>query len=114
MAEGGDFGYDDTDLDYQLEHDDDDDDQEANTTRPFQPGAASTPYHGGEQHEMGTIHHEQSALPSYDEETPLLSKERKVTNEGIERRLAPKAKRNTLKFSFSRIWGQMVERPKCF
>ena len=72
MPEGGDFGYDDPDLDYQIDHDDDD--QEVNRTRPFQPGAASTPYHGGEQHEMQTKHR-QSRLPdtSYDERTPLLS-----------------------------------------
>ena len=48
MAEGGDFGYDDPDLDNKLDNDDDDDDEkEVDTTRPFQP--ASTPYHGGEQ-----------------------------------------------------------------
>ena len=29
---------------------DDDDEQEVNRTRPFQPGASSTPYHGGEEH----------------------------------------------------------------
>ena len=73
MAEGGDFGHDDPDLDYQIDHDDD---QEVNRTQPFQPGAASTPYHGGEQHEMQTMMHEQSGLPdtSY-EETPLLEPE---------------------------------------
>jgi len=72
MAEGGQFGYEDPDLDYNIDHDDDDE-QEVNTTRPFQPGAASTPYHGGEQHEMQTMMHEQSGLPdtSYAE-TPLL------------------------------------------
>ena len=77
MAEGGDFGYDDPDLDYQIDHDDDDDDdQEVNRTRPFQPGAASTPYHGGEQHEMQTMMHEQEGLPdtSFDE-TPLIEPE---------------------------------------
>ena len=77
MAEGGDFGYDDPDLDYQIDHDDDDDDdQEVNRTQPFQPGAASTPYHGGEQHEMQTMIDEQEGLPdtSYDE-TPLLEPE---------------------------------------
>ena len=77
MAEGGNFGYDDPDLDYQIDHDDDDDDdQEVNRTQPLQPGAASTPYHGGEQHEMQTMMHEQSGLPdtSY-EETPLLEPE---------------------------------------
>ena len=51
----------------------DDDEQEVDTTRPFQPGAASTPYYHGEQYEMQTMMHEQSGLPddSY-EETPLL------------------------------------------
>ena len=79
MAEGGgDFGIDQPDLDDQLDinhddSDDDDDEQEVNTTRPFQPGTASTPYHGGEQIEMQTMQHEQSGLPetSYDE-IPLL------------------------------------------
>ena len=75
-----DFGYGDPDHD-------DDDDQEVNTTQPFQPqpfqpGAASTPYHGGEQHEMQTMMHEQSGLPSYDEKTPLIDQV-----EDIERRL---------------------------
>ena len=76
MAEGGfDFGYDDPDLDNKLDHDDDDDDsdQKVDTTRPFQPTGASTPYHRGELHEMITMQQEQSGLPdtSY-EETPLL------------------------------------------
>ena len=74
MAEGeGDFGYDDPDLDHNIDHDDNDDEQEVDITRPFQPGAASTPYQGGEQYEMQTMQHEQSGLPdtSY-EETPLL------------------------------------------
>ena len=65
------------DLDHRLDYDDDDDDddeQETNRTQPFQPGTVSTPYHGGEQHEMQTMHHEQSGLPetSFDE-TPLLT-----------------------------------------
>ena len=61
------------DLDHDIDHDDDDDDdddeQEANRTQPFQPGTVSTPYHGGEQHEMQTMQHEQSGLPetSFDE-----------------------------------------------
>ena len=78
MAEGGGyFGYEDPYLDRDLDHDDnddnDDDEQEVDTTRPFQPGSASTPYHGGEQYEMQTMQPEQSGLPdtSY-EETPLL------------------------------------------
>ena len=74
MAEGGDFGYDDPYHDYEIEHDDDYDVQEPlNTTQPFNPGQASTPYHGGEQMEMQTMMHEQSGMPdtSYAE-TPLL------------------------------------------
>ena len=72
MAEDRDFGYEDDRLDYNLDHDHDDE-QEVDTTRPFQPGAASNPYHGGEQHPMQTMMHEQRGLPdtSY-EETPLL------------------------------------------
>jgi len=76
MAEGGgDFGYDDKNLDYRIDHDDDDDDEEeVNTTQPFQPGTASTPYHGGEEMEMQTRQHEKSGGPatSYDENIPLL------------------------------------------
>ena len=77
MAEGGDpFAYKDPVLDDNLDNDDYDDqyDQEVDTTRPFNPGASSTPYHGGEQYEMQTMMHEQSGLPSYDDERiPLLS-----------------------------------------
>ena len=76
MAEGG-FDNENRDLDYQLNHDDDgndDEETETNTTQPFQPGAASTPCHGGEQIEMHTISQEQSGLPetSFDEDIPLL------------------------------------------
>ena len=67
MAEGY-FAYDDTYHDYEIDHDDDDDVQETqNTTQPFNPGQASTPYHGGEQIQMQTMQHEQSGLPSYEE-----------------------------------------------
>ena len=79
MAEGGYFGYDDPYHDYGIDHDDydDDDDDDAvqeslNRTQPFNPGQASTPYHGGEQVEMQTMQHEQSGLPSYDETSHLL------------------------------------------
>ena len=66
----------DTDLDALLDEKDDRDEEEeeeVDTTRPFQPDAASTPYHGGEHVELQTMHHEHSGLPdtSY-EETPLL------------------------------------------
>ena len=96
MAEGGDFGYDDPDLDYQIDHDyDDDDDQEVNRTQPFQPGAASTPYHGGEQHEMQTMIDEQEGLPdtSYDE-NPLLRRSGSIADlhkESLLRRKMKKA-----------------------
>ena len=75
MAKGGDFGYDDPDLDYQIDHDDNDD-KKVNRTTTFEPLAASIPYHGGEHHEMQTMMHEQSGLPdtSY-EEIPLLEPE---------------------------------------
>jgi len=76
---GGDFGYKDPELDRLLDHDDDEE-QEVDTTHPFQPGAASTPYQpgapylGGEQTEMHTMQHEQSGLPdtSYEEGTPRI------------------------------------------
>ena len=73
MAEGGgEFGYDNPILDYNIDNDGDEE-QEVNRTQPFQPGAASTPYHDGSHYEMETMHHEQSGLPdtSYVE-TPLL------------------------------------------
>jgi len=82
LAEGGgEFRYKDPGLDNRLDHDSDEGDQEVDTTRPFQPGAASTPYQPGdtyhrrEQTEMSTFPHKQSGLPvtSYqEEETPLL------------------------------------------
>ena len=52
--------------------DDDDDDnfdweapldpEEPDRTQPFEPGAASTPYHGGEEHEMSSLPQEQSGM----------------------------------------------------
>ena len=74
MAEGGDlieFGYDDPYLDHNI--DNDDDEQEVDRTQPFVTPQHSTPYHGGEQIPMQTMHHEQSGLPSFDERSPLLS-----------------------------------------
>jgi len=78
-AEGsGKFGYKDLELDNRLDHNSDDGEQEVDTTHPFQPGAASTPYqpgdpyHGGKQMEMRTMQHKKSSLPdtSYTE-TPF-------------------------------------------
>ena len=75
MAEGGGyFGYDDPDIDNDIDNDGySKDEQEVDTTRPFRPYQASTPYHDGEHLEMQTKAHEQSGLPdtSYAE-TPLL------------------------------------------
>jgi len=97
MAEGGgEFGYEDLELDNQLDHDDDDDEeQEVNRTQPFQPGAASTPYHGGEQMAMHTMQHEQSGLPdtSYQEEAPLLERTPSVTDLQKESYLRQKLKK---------------------
>ena len=64
MAEGGEFGMEQPDLDKTLDNKDDDE-QEANTTRPV---AQSTP-RTGENIEMRIMHHEQSGLPetSFDE-----------------------------------------------
>ena len=88
MATGGDeFGYKDPNLDHDIDNDGDEEEEvvrpngyndgavqeQIDKTQPFQPGAASTPYHGGEQIQMETMQHEQSGLPdnSYVE-TPLL------------------------------------------
>ena len=49
---GGDFGYEDPNLDHNIDNDDDYEQEEVNRTRPFYPGAASTPYQGGDQYEM--------------------------------------------------------------
>jgi len=81
---GGEFGNDEGDT--LLGHTDDQDDdfeQETERTQPFQPGAASTPYHGGETIEMQTWQHEQTGLP----ETSYGGTSRKITDEEIRRRL---------------------------
>ena len=83
---GGDFGYDDPNLDKNIDNDDDDFDvgiepnsyddeavqQALNKTYHFVPGAASTP-RGVEQYEMQMMPNEESGLPdrSYAER-PLL------------------------------------------
>ena len=112
MAEGGDFGYDDPDLDYQIDHDDDDDDnQEVNRTQPFQPGAASTPYHGGEQHEMQTMIDEQEGLPgtSY-EETPILGAQDQIQRSWDSlTRLFPRASATNLETSYSKTGRLQVK-----
>lgn len=69
---GGEFSYDDQQLEYQLDHDEE---QEVNTTQPFKPGAASSPYPKDEEIEMQTRQHEKSGQPdmSYTE-TSFLEK----------------------------------------
>ena len=59
--------------DHGIDHDDDDE-EEVDTTQPFQPGASSTPYHGGEEHEMANMDPEEEGLgdtvpflPKYDD-----------------------------------------------
>ena len=105
MAEGGDFGIDQPDLDKTLDNKDDYNDEEVNTTRPFKPGTASTPYHGGEQHEMQTIQHEQSGIPetSFDE-TPLLERTPSISDLHNESTLRQKMKKavDMIKGKFTR------------
>ena len=36
--------------------------EDPDRTQPFEPGAASTPYHGGEEHEMSSLPQEQSGM----------------------------------------------------
>ena len=112
MAEGGDFGYDDPDLDYQIDHDDDDDgNQEVNRTQPFQPGVASTPYHGGEHHEMQTMIDEQEGLPdtSY-KETPLLGAQDQIQRSWDSlTRLFPRASATNLETSYSKTGRLQVK-----
>ena len=113
MAEGGgEFGYDaelDDISDVEVYDDDksagipsadeqddiSEDEQEVNRTQFFEPTTASTPYHGGEQHEMQTMQHEQSGLPdtSY-EETPFLTRTGSISdlqNESLLRQKMKKA-----------------------
>jgi len=87
MAEGGDttfenpayepFDVDDPDEEIDPNTNDDDAAQQQfhNTTHPFNPGQASTPY------QWQTMHQEHEGLPSYDEETPLLSSQQQKEKE---------------------------------
>ena len=103
MAEGEDpFAYKDPVLDDNL--DNDDDEQEVDTTRPFRPGASSTPYYGAGQYEMQTMMHEQSGLPdtSY-EENPLIDAQSERQNSwDALTRLFPRANAKTLETSYSK------------
>ena len=77
MAEGGEFGMDQPELDKELDNKDDDQynfdlDTEIDTTKPFDPDAESTRY--GEQIELQMFQKEKSGLAetSFDEDIPLL------------------------------------------
>ena len=110
MAEGEDpFAYKDPVLDDNL---DNDDDQEVDRTRPFHPGAASTPYYGAGQFEMQTMMHEQSGLPdtSY-EETPLLGAQAETRNSwDALTRLFPRARAIDLETSYDKCGRLQVKR----
>ena len=111
MAEDEDpFAYKDPVLDDNL--DNDDCEQEVDTTRPFQPGAASTPYYGAGQFEMQTMMHEQSGLPddSY-EETPLLGDAQGIKQISWVKltRLFPRASAINLETSFSKTGRLQVK-----
>ena len=75
------------------------------------PGAASTPYHGGEHHEMQTMMHEQEGLPdtSY-EETPLLGAQQQMRNSWDSlTRLFPRASATNLETSYSKTGRLQVK-----
>ena len=102
MAEGGGyFGRENPDLDYNIDHDGGD---PHNTTKPFQPGHASTPRTGFEEHiPLATFPQEHGRLPdtSFEENSfggerdPLIEKEDPVYVEIKRRWLALKFDDNT-------------------
>jgi len=102
---GGDFDYQDDGLDWNLDHDNGDDEQEVNTTRPFQPGAASTPYHSGKEIQMQTRQHEQTRLPetSY-EETPLLTEFKHQEDKPAMLERAKEFIRRFPRVNFKKLW----------
>ena len=108
MAEGEDpFA-----LDFPVHDDNYDEEQEVDTTRPFFPGASSTPYDRGEQYEMQTMMHEQSGLPdtSY-EETPLLGAQAEIQSSwDALTRLFPRASATDLETSYSKTGRLQVRR----
>ena len=113
MAEGG-VDYD-ADLDEvsDIEVNYSGEEEEVDTTQPFPvPGAASTPYHGGEQHEMQTMMHEQSGFPDTSfEETPLLGDAQAINQiswDALTRRF-PKANAINLETSYSKTGRLQVK-----
>ena len=88
------------------------DEQEVNRTQFFEPTTASTPYHGGEQHEMQTMQHEQSGLPdtSY-EETPFLRRAGSISDLQNESLLRQKMKKavDMIKTKFPKVNFEKVK-----
>ena len=110
---GGEFGFYDPELDHAIDNEPYDDEQEVDTTQPFpQLGAASTPYHGGEQYEMQTMQHEQSGLPdtSY-EETLFLRRAGSITDLQNESLLRQKMKTTVdmIKAKFPKVDFEIVK-----
>ena len=109
MAEGGDFGYIDPDLDYKMDHDDDDDDNyDGNETTPFVPASASTPGPNGEEIPMKTMLKEKSGLPSYAK-TSFGGKN--VTDSELERRFLDLRENSTTGLLDTTKMSPTVENP---
>ena len=110
------------------------DDDESNTTQPFTPGAASTPYHlpgasagpyhGGEEHEMSQLPQEQSGqdtepLLAGDELDQRLQQTRQGSPWTDLTEMYPQANKDALEVSYQkdkqgnpRLWVKMVGRGK--
>ena len=111
-----------------------DDDDESNTTQPFTPGAASTPYqppgasegqyHGGEEHEMSQLPQEQSGqdtdpLLAGDELDQRLQRTHQDSPWADLTEMYPQANKDALEVSYQkdrpgnpRLWVKMVGRGK--
>ena len=64
MATGGNFDWEDPEIDRVIDHDDDDD---GNEVMPFSSGSTSTPGPFGEDIRMQTMQYEQSGLPTSEQ-----------------------------------------------
>ena len=112
----------------------DDDDDKSNTTQPFTPGAASTPYqppgasegpyHGGEEHEMSQLPQEQSGqdtdpLLTGDELDQRLQQTRQGSAWADLTEMYPQASKYAIQVDYQkdkqgnpRLWVKMVGRGK--
>ena len=105
MAEGGDFGIDQPDLDHDIDHDDDDDQDEQEVNNTFDPQSTSTPGRG-ENIELQNMQKEKGRLQpetSFDE-TPLLGRTPSISDLHNESALRQKMKKavDMIKGKFSR------------